>query len=219
MSMIAIADVLAADSDFTGVRILGLEEYGVHYAMTRDRSALVEGQSFQVFSCKDLFKFRALRTCAPRYKQVFLPSYETWIIGQVHALDKLDGRRVVSPESLEECHAITLRCPDNADTESVTLFKTQVAAMESIDDCNVETWFGPIANDTRTIKVLIADQDLFHWGARYEPRWAFVPGQYMKFLVHFKRVDSCAGRMNTRKYSAWLTAFMLLNEEELMIEE
>lgn len=96
-TILAVADVLTADSDYMGRRVLALEDYGIHYALTRDRSVeLDDAGTFHVFSCKDISQYNELQMDHPVYRRLEVPVYETWIVGQVYSTLKSDGLRMAS---------------------------------------------------------------------------------------------------------------------------
>lgn len=96
--MATVGDVLTSDSDSTGQRVLALDEYHAHYAMTRDNSVKFAYGTVSRFSCKDCFGYEELKSantesCGKR--KILLPQYRTWVVGQVRSIEKVSRHRIL----------------------------------------------------------------------------------------------------------------------------
>jgi hypothetical protein len=94
--MATIADVLTADSDSAGDRILALDEYHTDYSMTRDCSVIFAGSKIHRYSCKDPWKYTEQKELEGSFdhRKATLPFYETWVIGQVHDATSFSKYRI-----------------------------------------------------------------------------------------------------------------------------
>jgi hypothetical protein len=152
--MLTIADVLAEHSDSTGDRVLALDDYDIDYAMVRDCSmTLLSGGMVERYSCKDPWKHEEMQRSARENNwacRVYMPLYETWIIGQVHEIKYVDSYRmlddkvnfmyhtatirsnILHAQALQDCYVVSLKCPDLADRKSKEFFKQQVNSLDEI---------------------------------------------------------------------------------------
>ncbi|KAJ6615552.1 hypothetical protein B0H10DRAFT_1949740 [Mycena sp. CBHHK59/15] len=112
--MTTIANVLTEDTDSRGDRVLALEEYKVHYNMTRDTSLRTKSEWVHRFSCKDVFM--------------------TWIVGQIHAsaISRNYCTTGVDLEAPDTFCVLTIKCPETADRPSKQFFQKQIAALETV---------------------------------------------------------------------------------------
>jgi hypothetical protein len=149
--MATIADVLTAESDSAGDRVLALDEYLTDYSMTRDRSVISAGYKIDRYSCKDPWKY-AEKKELERYfdhRKSTLPFYDTWVIGQVHDTTWYSKYRIFDSnvgwfffpnfvsdtnfaQDARDCYVVSLKCPDSADSRSKAFFDKQTAALEDM---------------------------------------------------------------------------------------
>ncbi|KAJ6600820.1 hypothetical protein B0H10DRAFT_2214822 [Mycena sp. CBHHK59/15] len=225
--MTTIANVLTEDTDSRGDRVLALEEYKVHYNMTRDTSLRTKSEWVHRFSCKDVFMVPVEvgdHHLAVRREK--LPMYQTWIVGQIHAsaISRNYCTTGVDLEAPDTFCVLTIKCPETADRPSKQFFQKQIAALETVlekdvsdglilTDCSTD-WFGPHINGMRTIDVVICGDDLISWtGSTSLPTWVLLPGQLVKVHLSLTRDHAADGTL--KAYTAWIGAFMVLEEEYL----
>ncbi|KAJ7107672.1 hypothetical protein C8R43DRAFT_963105 [Mycena crocata] len=225
--MAAISDVLTADSDSIGRRVLALDMYAVDYRMTRDNSVVVDGCVVHQFSCKDAFMLIASLEDSTRTRRALVCRYQPWIVGQVHSVICRSVHRIGIPEKVAvDCYIIALKCPDTADNRSREFFSMQVAALEGMlfrDGCAVgmteaDSWLGSVVNGMKTIQVtflwlvIVSTVMMRNWNG-LGPRWCFVEGQHMSLMLRLHREDGFSGQRHT--YTAWVEEFSVLVDEDL----